>query len=217
MPSLKNRNYIELAKLLTRRFAKLADGAALEDLVGLDIESAPAIIAIKCQRLKDENAENVRIHGLIDRIRSNSPWRALQSEASYAVVSQVATSASLPAKTKLAAIERLRVLAATPNEMVGASVMELAELLDCAYKDRPKDAQTRVQMILAKAEDSSGYELWKAPLLQYRAKHFLAQNQFEDAAKLMRAALEACSERNFGSLRGRSPGMRLPSKSPIRA
>ncbi|NMM38576.1 MAG: ankyrin repeat domain-containing protein [Glaciimonas sp.] len=202
LPSLKNRAYTELAELLTRRLAKLADGDALEDLVGLDIESAPAIIAAKCQRLKDENAENVRIHGLIDRIRTKSPWRALQSEASYAVVSQVATSDSLPAKTKLAAIKRLRELAATPSDMVGASVMELAELLNCAHKDRPKDAQSRVETILTKAKVNSGYESWKAPLLQYRAKHLLAQNKFEDAAKLMRAALEACSERNFGTLRG---------------
>lgn len=202
LPSLKNIASIELAGLLTRRLSKLADDDALEDLVGLDIESAPAIITAKCQRLKDENAEDVRIHGLIDRIRTNSPWRALQSEASYAVVSQVATSDSLPAKTKLAAIERLRELAATPSDMVGASVMELAELLNRVHKDRPKDVQSRVETILAEAEFNSGYESWKAPLLQYRAKHLLSQNKFEDAARLMRAALEACSERNFGTLRG---------------
>lgn len=202
LPSLKNEAYIELAQLLTRRLAKLSDGTVLEDLVGLDIESARAIIAIKCQRLNDENAENVRIHGMIDRIRTNSPWRILQSESSYAVVSQVATCASLPAKAKLAAIERLRELAATPYDLVGASVMELGELLNCGYKDRPKDAQSRVETILAEAKVNSGYESWKAPLLQYHAKHLLAQNKFEDAAKLMRAALEACSEKNFGTLRG---------------
>jgi hypothetical protein len=202
LPSLKNRNYIALAELLTRRLANLADGDPLEDLVALDIESAPAIIAAKCQRLKDENAEDVRINELTDRIRTNSPWRALQGEASYAVVSQVAITDSLSAKTRLAAIERLRELAATPSDMVGASVMELAELLNCAHKDRPKDAQSRVETILAEAQVNSAYESWKAPLLQYRAKHLLAQNKFEDAAKSMREALEACSERNFGLLRG---------------
>jgi hypothetical protein len=202
LPSQKNRCHIELGNLLTRRLAKLADGAALEDLVALDIESAPALIAIKCQRLKDENAEDLRIHGLIDRIRTNSAWRALQSEDSYAVVSQIAMSASLPAKTKFAAIERLRELAETPNDVVGSSVMELAELLNCAHKDRPKDTQLRVHTILAEAESSPGYEQWKAPLLQYRAKHFLAQNEFQDAATLMRAALDACSERNYGTMRG---------------
>jgi hypothetical protein len=202
LPSLKNRSHIALAQLLTRRLAKLANGDALEDLVALDIESAPAIIARKCQRLKDENAEDVRIHGLIDRIRTHSPWRALQGESSYAVVRQVATTDALPAKTRWAVIERLRELAATPSDMVGASIMELAELLNCAHKDRPKDVQSRVEKLLAEAQVNCGYESWKAPLLQYRAKHLLALNRFEDAAKSMREALAACSERNFGLMRG---------------
>ena len=202
LPSLKNRTHIALAELLTRRFTKLADGAALEDLVGLDIESAQAINTFKCLRLKEENEENVRIHQLIQKIHASSPWRALQNETSYEVVSRVATHASLTAKVKLAAIQRLRELAATPAEMVGVSVIELSELLNCPLKDRPKDAQKRVEAILEETELSAGNETWKAPLLRFRAKHLLAQGEFESAKKIFRAALEACSERNFGSLRG---------------
>lgn len=202
LPSLKNKSHIALAELLTRRFANLADGDALEDLVAIDLQSAPAIVARRCQRLKDELAEDVRLDALIDRVRSNSPWRALQEESSYAVVMQIAVNDGLPVKTRLIAIERLRELAAIPADTVGASVMALAELLNCAAKDRPKDVQSRVETILAEAQLNSGFESWKAHLLQYRAKHFLAQNKFDDAAKSMRDALEACSERNFGTLRG---------------
>jgi hypothetical protein len=202
LPSRQDTAYIDLAALLTRRFAKLADGAALEDLCGLDMESAQLIIVSKCRRLKVEGEENVRIDTLRDRIRTSSPWRALQNEASYTVIGQVATTESLPSKGKLAAIERMRELAATPDEMLGVSVLELAHLLNCALKDRPQDAQKRVESILVEADASSGYDTWKAPLLQYRAKHLLAQGKFKEAATLFRAALEACSERNFGTLRG---------------
>ncbi|WP_100873582.1 ankyrin repeat domain-containing protein [Janthinobacterium sp. 64] len=202
LPSIKNERHLPVADLLTRRFAKLADGDALEDLVALDMHTATTLIASKCRRLKEEHEENMRLHSLLERVRTASPWRALQGEASYAVVSHIANSTTPPAKTRLLAMQRLRELAATPAEMVGAIVLELAELLNCPHTNRPSDVRQQVEALLADAETSAGHTTWKAPLLQYRAKHLLAQNAFDDAAKLMRAALEACNDGNFGTLRG---------------
>ncbi|MGV8868976.1 MAG: ankyrin repeat domain-containing protein [Janthinobacterium svalbardensis] len=202
LPSIKDGGHLPVADLLTRRFAKLAEGDALEDLVALDMHTATTLIASKCRRLKEEHEENTRLQSLLERVRTASPWRTLQGEASYAVVSHVAKSTSLPLKTRLLAIQRLRELAATPAEMVGASILELAELLNCRHTNRSNDVQHRVEALLAEAEASAGHATWKAPLLQYRAKHLLAQNAFDDAAKLMRAALDACDDGNFGTLRG---------------
>jgi hypothetical protein len=56
--------------------------------------------------------------------------------------------------------------------------------------------------LLEEAEASEGYALWKAVILQYKAKHLLACNDFEGAGKLFREALEAGLERNYGPLRG---------------
>ena len=202
LPSIKNEGHLPVADLLTRRFAKLAEGDALEDLVALDMDTATTLIASKCRRIKEEYEENIRLQRLLERVRTASPWRTLQGEASYAVVSHVAKSTSLPLKTRLLAIQRLRELAATPAEMVGASVLELGELLNYCHSSKSNDMQQRVEALLAGAEASAGYATWKAPLLQYRAKHLLAQNAFDDAAKLMRAALDACDDGNFGTLRG---------------
>lgn len=56
--------------------------------------------------------------------------------------------------------------------------------------------------MLDEAEASEGYALWKAAILQYKAKHLLACNDFEGAGKLFREALEAGLARNYGRLRG---------------
>lgn len=202
LPSMKNGTFTALSSLLTRRFAKLEDGDQLEDIVGLDMKSAGPIIVAKCQKLKAEATEDASIDFLINRIRTSSPWRAFQKENSYTVVGQVVMSKSTSSKAKLIGIERLRELAATPYQMVGASVLELAELLNCVHTDMPKDVQKRVEEIFVKTDIRPGHATWKAPLLQYQAKHLLGQNKFEEAAKHMREALEACSERNFGTLRG---------------
>ena len=202
LPSLKTQGTAQLAQLLSRRFARLADDDALPDFVPPDAESAPALITAKLQRLRQEHDDDARVVELTQKMYAGSPWRTLQKERSYDVVSQLALADGLPGKVRQAALQRLHALAASPSEIVGAIVIELAGLLNCRSQERPSDARQRVELLLAQAEASSGHELWKAPLLQYGAKHLLAQGDFDTARTLFRSALEACSERNFGPLRG---------------
>ena len=100
------------------------------------------------------------------------------------------------------AIARMRELASTPSQVLGAICIELGSLLNCPAKQRPKDVEQLVAHLLDVAKKNPGFEQWKAPLLQYEAKHHLARNEFKVAETLFAQALNACSERNFGPARG---------------
>ncbi len=69
-------------------------------------------------------------------------------------------------------------------------------------KYKKNDTQFKVQALIEEAESNEAYGLWRAAILQYKAKHLLAQNDFAGAVKLFREALDAAKERNFGTLRG---------------
>ena len=202
LPSRKETASMELAQLLTRFFLNLKSGAELEDHVGLDEKSAENIIKRNIERTKALNDEDDAVKSLIGRTKYSSPWRALQQEDRYWVVSQVAHNTSLTPRAKEAAIQRLRELASTPVEAVQATLIELHGYLNGDRHKRPKDTRTRVQILLDEVEASEGYDLWKAAILQYKAKHMLACNDFEEAEKLFRAALDVADERNYGALRG---------------
>ena len=202
LPSSVETGYLTLSELLTRRFATLAADAPLDDLVGLDKESALPIFKKKVLRLKEEAEENLRYVALVERLRTGSPWRALQAESNYWVVSQIPLNESLSTKVRQTAIQRTRELAVSPSQRLRAIVLELASMLNCSSRDRLKDGRVRVDDLLKEAYSSEALATWKAPVLQYHAKHLLAQNEFEAALPLFRQALDACSDQNFGKLRG---------------
>lgn len=202
LPSRRETANQALAHMLTRRFYEMQPGAELEDHVGLDAQSAAPIIQRNAKRataLADEL--NRELH-LVARMKSSSSWRALQGEHCYWVVSQIAQDTALSPRAKEAAIQRMRELAATPAQTVQAILLELDCFLNGERNNRPKDTRAKVQALLDEAEASEGYELWKAAILQYKAKHLLACNDFEGAGKQFREALEAGLERNCGALRG---------------
>lgn len=202
LPSRFDSAYKELAALLSRRFAQLHPGQELEDLVTLDKSALPGHIRNKAQRLMDELEADKRCIVLIDRLRTGSPWRILGEENDYWIVSQIAQDSTLSKKARDAAINRMRELASSPSQVIGAICIQLNDLLNCSKKDRPADAKQTVDKLLAEARQNPAYMQWQAPLLQYEAKHHLALNDFNNAASLFREALDACSERNFGPARG---------------
>lgn len=202
LPSHRATANRKLARLLTRHFYHTPAGAGLEDHVWLDAETATPLIQRNVERteaIADEIRAEMR---LIERMKTASPWRALQDENRYWVVSQVAQHEGLSPRAKEAAIRRLRELAATPAEAVPAILIELDTYLNGERRQRPKDTRARVEALLDEAEACEGHKLWWAAILQYKAKHLLACNDFESAGKLFREALEAGLERNYGPLRG---------------
>lgn len=202
LPSRYTTANQELSQLLTRRFYEMQPGEELEDHIGLNPASVTKIIQRNVERAESFCSEIARSEQLLSRMQVASPWRALQHEQSYWVISQVAAHPRLSTDARNLAVNRLRELAASPAETVQAILFELDSYLNGERKQRPKDTLVKVAVLLAEAEESQGYELWKAPILQYKAKHLLACNQFEDASKCFREALEAANDRNYGPLRG---------------
>lgn len=201
-PSLRNTAYRALAQRLTRKFISMTLDSPLEDLVPLSEGDAKAIIERRIFDLQQQAEEDRRLMVLIDKVRRSSPWRALEAEPSYWVVSQFVHTQNLSPSAQALAIKRLRDLATNPGQTVQAIILELGFLLNTEPKLRPKDILQRVQSLLDEAQASQGYDEWKAPLLRLRAKHWLMQNEFDKASTDFKAALEACSERGFGGVRG---------------
>ncbi len=202
LPSRRETANKALAHMLSRRFYEMQGGAELDDCIALDAQSALPIIQRNVERIAefaDEISSELR---LVERMKTSSPWRALQGEHRYWVVTQVAQNSDLGPLAKQAATQRLRDLADTPAQIVQAILLELDCYLNGERQHRPKDTRAKVQALLDEAEANEGYELWEAAILQYKAKHLLACNDFERAGKLFRAALEAGLVRNYGSLRG---------------
>lgn len=202
LPSRQESANLNLSLLLTRNFFDVQEGAELVDHVGLDTHSALPIIKRNAERMATFANELCTELHLVERMKKSSSWRALQSENSYWVISQVAQHKDLSPRAKEAATQRLRDLAVSPAQAVQAILLELDGYLNGERKQRPKDTLSKVQALIDEAEASAGYELWRAAVLQYKAKHLLACNDFDGAGKLFRMALEAVYERNYGTLRG---------------
>lgn len=202
LPSQREASSLELARLLTRHFSEMQEGSELENHVGLDAETSITIIRRNDERVAALADELSAESDLVERMKSVSPWRALQGEHRYAVVRQVGHRPDLSSRAKEAATQRLRELSVTPALTVQTILFELNGYLNGERKQQPKDVRERVQALLDEASASEGYRLWKAAILQYKAKHLLACNDFEGAGELFREALEAGRERNYGPLRG---------------
>ncbi len=201
-PSESETSLKELAYFLSKHFYATATGAELEDHFGFDEASDKLIRIRNLERAKIFSDEDAARQLLVERMNTSSPWRALQDEQRFFVVSEAAIDPKLKPHAKEIAIQRLHELATTPTEIIQPILIELHGYLNDQQKNRPKGIRNRVQTLLDEAEASDGYELWKADVLQCKAKHLLSCNDFCEAGKLFRKALDAGSERNYGKLRG---------------
>lgn len=206
MPSQKETAYLTLAQRLTRKFMTLDKDSPLEDLVPLGDVTGGGMEVIKrrCLALAHEQEEDLRLMDLVDRAkRGSAPGRALQAETSFWVLSQFVHHIEVPKKLRTMGLQRMRELATTVGQTTQIILIELGFLLNGEFKQRSKNIQQDVQTLLDEATTNQGFEgAWKAPLLRLRAKHCLMKNDFKGANQNFDAALEACSERNFGGIKG---------------
>ena len=203
VPSRFATAYQELSHRLSRKLQNLSEaGEGLEDLVPIEQSNANVIIERRCVALEQEHDEFSRLARLRERIRCASPWRALQGEDSFWVVSQIAGDDTQQLKVREIATERMHELAQTPAEVVATICNEVGRLLSCSSKVRPEYTQAKVQALLAEAERHPGLDSWDAFILSVRAKHRLAQNDLTGARNDFKAAMEFCAENGCGGLRG---------------
>lgn len=202
LPSHFGADNTALAELLTRRFSEMKPGDTLEDHVGLSTASAAPLIKRNIERLKAVADEYRAETGLAERLRTGSAWRALQSESRFRIIAEIAQRPEFGAKVQQAAVQRLQEVAGNASEALQAMLIELSGYLNAERGAIPAHIRARVSTLLEEAASNTSYDLWKAPVLQYKAKHLLACNDFDGAGKLFREALEAARLRCYGPLRG---------------
>lgn len=202
VPSRLKTAYREVGEMLTRIFVTLKADDPLPDYVHVTLDSFEPIIQRKLELITLIAQDAQRTRATLDRIRSSSAWRVLQDVGDFWIVSQVAQEEHLSPKARAAALQRLRELASTPDQVMTAILGELHNLLDAELKARPKDVEQRVTTLLTEAEANEAWSDWKAAVLQYRAKNCLARNDIRGATDYFEKALDATAENSFGSLRG---------------
>ncbi len=192
-----------LAERLNRRFLSLAPESGLEDILSVSQDDLEAVLRPRIERIQNERDEDKRVEVLLQRVKAASPYRALQAEGSFWVLSQFAQSNSFSENIRQMALKRLAEVSVTPLERGSFRLLKLGYLLNGEARSWPKDVRLQVQQQLdTAAADQEAWEMWKAPMLRFRAKHALFENRIDDAERDFKAALEACSERSFGGLRG---------------
>ena len=192
-----------LAERLTRRFMALEPEHGLEDIVPSNENDLEAVLRPRIERIRNELEEDKRVEILCQRVKAASPYRALQAESSFWVLSQFSQSKGLSEKVRQMAWKRMAEVAASPLERGTCRLLELGHLLNGEASAWPEAIRQEVQQQLDAAEaDEAAWEHWMAPLLRFKAKHALYENRLDDAETLFKAALAACSERAFGDLRG---------------
>lgn len=194
--------YLLVAERLTRIFMRLEADSPLEDFIPWNAESTTPIIEHRMAVIQQHHEEDEQLLNLRISLRVSSPWRTLSKVNNFWVLSQLSQQSDLSPKIQDMLLSRMRELAETEEQKVSVNVIELGYLLNGEKKHRPKNIKQRVQQLLDESEHSAGFEQWQAPLLRFRAKHHLFQNDFTAAIQDFKAALKACSERAFGGLRG---------------
>lgn len=202
LPSRLKTAYREVGEMLTRIFVTLKVDDPLPDYVHVTLDSFEPIIQRKLELITLIAHDAQRTQATLDRIRSSSAWRVLQDVGDFWTVSQVAQEEHLSPKARAAALQRLRELASTPDQVMTAILGELHNLLDAELKARPKDVEKRVATLLAEAEANAAFSDWRAAILQNRAKDCLARNDINGATDYFEQALDATAENSFGPLRG---------------
>jgi len=184
------------------RFALLEGGEPLEDFLPFGKESAVKILERNFLRIEEEKRGfDCREKLLID-LKHGSPWRTLQKFTHIDVLISLANDEQIPDKIRLLIIGRMKELAQTPLQKIRVNLEELGYYLNGTRKNRSKECADVVVTILHEAETNPAYGWFKAPLLQFKAKHALAQNDFRTSEQYFRDALEDCNVRSYGTLRG---------------
>ncbi|WP_171407677.1 ankyrin repeat domain-containing protein [Acinetobacter tianfuensis] len=201
LPSAKETGIDELAAYLSYSFRTNVSNV-LDDVIGHAQESCVEVFERTIRKRYNFDEEQTKIQELKSRMQRSSPWRALQNEQNYWVVSDIAQSPELHICLKEMAAKRMRELANTPIEKILVVIPELAYYLNGESKNRPKDCKNKVDALITEAEKSEGYDLWKFAILQYKAKHLLAQNNFAEASEYFRDALEDSFKGSYGLMTG---------------
>lgn len=192
-----------VSEILTTKFVYSDPKNELEDIYPYNDNSMVNIFLKLENEAKDELEKIKNLEKLEKLFYISIPQEfseLMQSEIRFDVVVQFLQTAHLQPKQRLIAINRVSELAKSSYEKMTVIFLKLHYYLD-NDPIQPNDVFLQVENLLNEAEKNNNYIAWKAPFLKYKAKHLLSQNNFTQAKKLFREALNYCSEYNYGDLR----------------
>ena len=192
----------DLAYKFSFRLSELKENSPLEDLFPWNDKSLKTISIRNMQRLKEEAALWEEVSKTQKQIKSGSPWRILQKVQNFETANAIANDTNIPERKRRMAVDRMAELSHNTVQKSGTILVKLSFFLNGERKNRPKDCAEQVSQLLFELESNMDSSAFRAPLLQYKAKHFLSQNDFAKAETFFKKALKDCLSYNYGTLRG---------------
>lgn len=192
-----------LTTQLSQIFEDLAPSDELETLLHYNQDSWKEISTFKQARWSKWAAERKELKAASKEIRSKSPWRVMQKTAYFRTAYLLLQDSTLSFKAREQACRRIKDLAISPEQQLYAIFSELSLILDnenCQYQT--KESSVRAEALLVEAKFLDAKKLGNGIWLNYKAKHLISSNQFDEARKIFKCALEACGERSYGQLHG---------------
>ena len=202
-PSKAESAYLTVSEILTDKFLNFNPQYELEDIYPYSEDSMLNFAS----KLNNEAQKELGKINNVEKLMKLFPLSTLQefallikNETRFDAIVQFLNTAPLQPQQSLIVIEKLSELAKSSYEKMAVILLKLHHYLD-NDPIQPNDVFLQVENLLNEAKKNNNHIAWKAPLLKYKAKHVLSQNDFTQAKKLFREALNHCSEYNYGYLR----------------
>jgi len=201
-PSYRPNSFSHLGELLTKRFKKDSGNDVLPDLFDIDPKENADVLNKKILEIALEGERTNRLAAFYQDTSSKKLKELLKQETDFWTLSHLAQDPALKLNVRVAAQKRLNDIHKDSTEQMGSVLSELASIVDLNTEHKSTDALGRVNNLLQDIDTRPGYDCWQGPIESARAKHYLAQNDFPRALEHFKLALDACSERNYGPMRG---------------
>lgn len=195
--------YLEVSKILNKKFLNFNPQDELEDIYPYSEDSQFSLNLKFFNEIQNDIEKENSVEKLLKLFPFSTPQELallIKNETRFEVIYQFLCTAHLQPQQRLIVIEKLSKLAKSSNEKMEVVLMKLHYYLD-NDPIQPNDVFLQVENLLNEAEKNDNYLAWKAIILKYKAKHMLSQNDFIQAKKFFREALNYCSKYNYGDMR----------------
>jgi hypothetical protein len=202
LPSKRQEGALDLARLLSKRFAAAEPGAPLDDWAATDPRDLPALLERRNRQFAREANDLGDYEKLVEALRTIRPAAAVQATENYNAILLVATDPRVEAGLRSLAVQRMRALPATDAQQLDSILIELDLYLNDFLNPASEDVRQVVEGLLQEAKSNRASDRRKPQLLNAQAKHHLRSNEFSQARAAFRAALDASLADSCGDLPG---------------
>lgn len=188
-PSRRSTAALDLAERLTWHFNESQPDEPLEDWVWHDEDGLHEVFERVQRRLRRTVEELEELETLQRKLRSGSPWRALQTARLFANVRVIAANPMERVRIRQLAGQRLRELAASDTQLLDAVLIEADLYVGGVLRPVPPDARSIAESLLVEAEANPARDRRQPQILRIRALHALNSNDFDGARRHFSDAL----------------------------